>query len=139
MSFDSAPAAKISQRPSLVDETRRPIYVMTWPAAADKTTLDEFRAYFERVVARGERYGTLCDARRWAGLGRKEVRQMAAIIAEYAPRITPLCVQAVVLENDLQRAFLTSVNLFVPPRYPQRVFSRVDNALRWLETELDLR
>lgn len=140
MGFDSVSGKTSGKhetgRRVLVDVSRRPIVVMTWPSVVDDAAFDEFRAYLARAVERGERYGLICDGRGCAGLNRQQLMRMAGIVREYAPRIARLCVAAIVIENDVQRATLKALNLFVPPPYPQRVFASAENAERWLRSEL---
>jgi hypothetical protein len=126
-------------RAPLIDERGRPILVMTWPAKVDDATFDELERFFERATARNERYGLLCDGRLGTGLPRPHLARVTEILARYAPLLGKLTVTAVVVENDVQRMALSAVNLFVPPPYPQRVFSNLQSARQWLEQELELR
>lgn len=118
-----------------IDETQWPLVLARW-TSLEGGTLATFLSRMDAWLARKERFGLLLDSR-GAGAMPPEQRKLvidhmranAALTAQYF-------VQAVVIDNLVQRTLFHAVRLVLPSPFPNRVFREPEAARSWLAEQL---
>jgi hypothetical protein len=121
-----------------LDETQWPLVQARW-TSLEGGTLTAFLKRMDSWLARKERFGLLLDSR-GAGPMPPEQRKLvldhmranAALTAKYF-------VQAVVIDNLVQRTLFHAIRLVFPSPFPNRIFSDPDAARSWLNEQLQAR
>lgn len=115
--------------------------LITWP---EDEVSDESLAWFiadsEARLARRALHVSMHDGVRAGGLSSRQRK----IIAEHTRRVEPLLrdymvAAAIVSRSAVVHGAITAINWLAPPVFPQKVFSRADEAEAWLLAEFERR
>jgi hypothetical protein len=122
----------------VIDQSKWPLVYATWPS--QELSDEAFEAMVMAMSAlskRGERYVVIHDARRAARPTPKQ-RAFAAkqqkLDAERSKRF--IVCTALVVSSPLIASAVTAINWIAPPPFPQKVFSKLDDAEAWASEQL---
>lgn len=118
-----------------IDETTWPFVTICWTGTVEDATLDVFLTRMDVWLARGERFALLIDSRGARGFSPEQRTRLISHMKARASDTARLLVQAIVLDNAIQRTLFQWVNLLFPQPFPSKFFGDVDTARSWLEAE----
>jgi hypothetical protein len=121
-----------------IDEAKWPLVTVRWTGAASDAALREFLVKMNGWLGRGERFGLLLDSRGAKGFSPEQRRLLIGHMKEHAALTRERLVQAIVLDNVIQRTLFYGINLIFSNPFPSKVFGDVDEARDWLRRELGL-
>ncbi len=107
--------------------------VVTPPASVTNEDLDQFFAAYDReVYGRKQRFMTILDLRRCAGMPASQRKKITDRMQNSEQRARVFCAgSALVFESTLLRSLLTAILWVREPATPVRVFATVDEAAQW--------
>jgi len=114
------------------DDSKWPIASVRWTGTLTDRELAEGLAWVDRCVARGERFGILIDGRGAGGMSPEQRNRVIAHMKDRAELNARYLVQAVVMDNLIQRTLYYGIHLLFPSPYPSKVFAQVTTAEAWL-------
>lgn len=114
------------------DDQSWPIVKVRWTGTVTDQAVDAALARIDRYLARGERFGILIDSRGGGGFSPEQRNKVIAHMKSRAERTSRLLVQAVVIDNLIQRTLYYAVRLIMPSPFPSRVFAHPEPAEAWL-------
>lgn len=120
----------------LVDEASWPLVTVTWRDAVDEETMRVFLGRMDGWLARRERFGLVLDSRGAKGVPPEARRLLIAHMKDSAALTAEYLVQAIVLDNLIQRTVFYGINLIFPNPFPSRVFAELGAARDWVLSEL---
>jgi hypothetical protein len=114
------------------DDQSWPIVKARWTGTATDQAVDAALARIDGYLARGERFGLLIDSRGGGGFSPEQRNRVIAHMKSRAEQTSRLLVQAVVIDNLIQRTLYYAVRLIMPSPFPSRVFAHPGPAEAWL-------
>lgn len=119
-----------------IDEAEWPLVTVRWTGTISDAELREFLARMNTWLSRGQRFGLLLDSRDARGFSPEQRRLLIGHMKEHAALTEALLIQAIVLDNLIQRTLFYGINLIFPNPFPSKVFGDADEARAWLRSEL---
>jgi hypothetical protein len=116
-----------------VDETGWPIVTARWTTMKGGD-LGPLLSRMDAWLARGERFGFLLDSRGAGALSPDQRVKILDHMKANAALTKQFLVQAVVIDNLVQRTLFYAVSLVFPHPFPSRVFAEPKAAREWLES-----
>lgn len=120
----------------VVDDGRWPLVFVRWEGSIDDAMLATFLHHLDNWLAREERFGLLIDSRGARGFSPEQRTRVLNHMKSRADRTRRLLVQAVVIDNLIQRTLFQWINLLFPNPFPSKIFAQPDPARQWLEEML---
>lgn len=120
-----------------IDETRWPLVSVRWAGAISDQWMHEFLAKMNEWLARRERFALLLDSRGARGISPESRKLLIGHMKDNAELTARYLVQAIVLDNLMQRTLFYGINLIFPNPFPSKVFADVEEASAWLSSELE--
>lgn len=121
-----------------IDEAAWPLVKVRWDSVVTDTMMHTFLAKMNQWLERGQRFGLLLDSRGAKGLSPDIRKRLIAHMKQNADKTAQYLVQAIVLDNLIQRTLFYGINLVLPNPFPSKVFANPAEAQDWLRRELDL-
>ena len=118
------------------DDRSWPIVKARWAGTVSDRELDAALARMDEYLSRGRRFGLLIDSRGGGGFSPEQRTRVIAHMKRQAHITSRLLVQAVVIDNLIQRTLYYGVRLLFPSPFPSRVFADPKAAEDWLASEL---
>jgi hypothetical protein len=119
-----------------IDEESWPLVVVRWGGVVPDAMVDAFLLRMDAWLERGERFGLLVDSRGAKGLSPEQRARLIGHMKRQAPLTSRLLVQAIVLDNLIQRSLFYGINLIFPNPFPSKVFAEPAAAREWLLMKL---
>jgi hypothetical protein len=119
-----------------LDDRSWPIVKARWSGTVTDRELDAALARMDDYLSREDRYGLLLDSRGAGGFSPEQRNRLLSHMKSRAPLTSRLLVQAVVIDNLIQRTLYYGVRLLLPSPFPSRVFAHPEAAEAWLREEL---
>jgi SpoIIAA-like len=119
-----------------LDEATWPLVTVRWTGVISDATLTEFLARMDAWLRRGQRFALLLDSRGAKGFSPEQRRLLIGHMKQHADLTRQYLVQAIVLDNFIQRTLFYGINLIFPNPFPSKIFGDADEARAWLEREL---
>jgi hypothetical protein len=118
------------------DERSWPIVKTRWSGTSSDRDVDAALARIDDYLSRDQRFGLLIDSRGGGGFSPEQRNRVLAHMKTRASLTSRLLVQAVVIDNLIQRTLYYGVRLLLPSPFPSKVFAHPDTAQAWLGQEL---
>ena len=115
-----------------IDETQWPIVTVRWSGAPSDQEVQRILRQMDQWLARRERFGLLLDSRGASGLSPEQRNEVVGYMKQHASLTAPFLVQAIVIDNLIQRTLFYGINLIFPNQFESKVFSDPASARRWL-------
>jgi hypothetical protein len=122
-----------------VDESHWPLVEVRWLDVASDPELAEFLAMLDRWLARGVPFGLLLDSRGAQGLSSEQRKLVLATMKRTADLTGRHLVQAIVIDNPIQRALYFAMAWAFAMPFPSKAFGDLDAARAWLKVQVDAR
>ena len=119
-----------------IDEAAWPLVRVRWDGAVSDSMIDTFLARMNEWLERGERFALLLDSRGAKGMSPEQRNRVIGHMKQNAARTARCLVQAIVLDNVIQRTLFYGINVIFPNPFPSKVFADPDEAEAWLRAEL---
>jgi hypothetical protein len=119
-----------------IDEASWPVVTVRWNGAVTDSMLHEFLSKMDNWLERRERFALLLDSRGARGLSPEQRKRLIEHMKGHAAQTQSYLVQAIVLDNFMQRTLFFGINLIFPNPFPSRIFADPSEARSWLEREL---
>lgn len=116
-----------------VDETGWPIVTARW-TTLEGGDVEPLLKRMDAWLARRERFGFLLDSRGARALSPDQRVKVLEHMKANAALTQKYLVQAVVIDNLVQRTLFYAVSLLFPHPFPSRVFAEPAAARQWLES-----
>lgn len=123
--------------PLQIDESEWPLVVVRWEGELTDGEVDGILAAMGRWLTREERFGLLLDSRGGGGLSPEQRTNVIAYMKREAERTALWLVQAMVIDNLIQRTVFYGINLVFPNRFSSKVFADPQSARAWLRSNLE--
>jgi SpoIIAA-like len=120
-----------------IDEAGWPVVTVRWSGLVTDAMLQEFLSKMDRWLERRERFALLLDSRGAKGFSPEQRKRLIHHMKQHAALTTPYLVQAIVLDNPMQRTLFYGINLIFPNPFPSKVFADPAEARSWLGRELE--
>jgi hypothetical protein len=120
-----------------VDATEWPIVFVRWEGELSEAGLIAALGRMDEFLAREERFGVLVDMREGSGFSPEQRALLLQHMKANAALTAKYLVQAVVVDNLLQRTLFYAVSLLFPSPAPSRIFSEPAAARAWLRSMLE--
>jgi hypothetical protein len=118
------------------DDEGWPIVKARWSGASTDREVDAALARIDHYLSREQRFGLLIDSRGGGGFSPEQRNRVLTHMKARAELTSRLLIQAVVIDNLLQRTLYYGVRLLLPNPFPSKVFAQTDTAEAWLRQEL---
>jgi hypothetical protein len=119
-----------------VDETAWPIVTVRWVGIPSDSTLTTFLGCMDRWLAKEQRFGLLMDTRSGGGLSPEQRVRVLGHMKAQASLTAKYYVQAMVIDNVVQRTLFYGINVIFKNPFPSKIFAEPEPARSWLEAEL---
>ena len=119
-----------------VDDSGWPLVKVRWLGAPQDTEIKSFLSRMDLWLARGQRFGLLVDSRGGQGLSPEQRRAIMDHMKAHSDSSSKYLVQAVVMDNLVQRTLYYAIHLVSPFPFTTRGFAAEDEAWSWLKAEL---
>jgi hypothetical protein len=119
-----------------IDEAGWPLVKVRWDGAVSDSMIDSFLARMNEWLERGERFALLLDSRGAKGMSPEQRNRVIAHMKQNAARTAQCLVQAIVLDNLIQRTLFYGINVIFPNPFPSKVFADPAEAEAWLRAQL---
>jgi hypothetical protein len=119
-----------------IDDRSWPIVKARWSGTSSDRDVDAALSRIDEYLRRDGRFGLLIDSRGGGGFSPEQRNRVLAHMKARAQLTSRLLVQAVVIDNLLQRTLYYGVRLLLPSPFPSKVFAQPDAAEAWLRLEL---
>ncbi len=123
--------------PAPIDEAAWPLVTVRWTGVISDATLREFLDKMDAWLSRGERFGLLLDSRGAKGFSPEQRQLLIGHMKQHAALTAQHLVQAIVLDNFMQRTLFYGINLIFPNPFPSKVFGDLAEARAWIRSELE--
>jgi hypothetical protein len=120
-----------------IDESGWPVIRVRWEDVVTEAMMNEFLSKMDGWLRRGERFALLLDSRGAKGLSPEIRKRLIGHMKEHAALTERLLIQAIVLDNLIQRTVFYGINLIFPNPFPSKIFADPNEARSWLERELE--
>lgn len=120
-----------------IDEAAWPLVKVRWDGAVTDSMVDTFLARMDEWLQRGERFGLLLDSRGAKGMSPEQRNRLIGHMKRNADTTSKCLVQAIVLDNLIQRTLFYGINLIFPNPFPSKIFADPVEAEAWLRGQLD--
>jgi len=114
------------------DERGWPLVKVRWSSTVTDQAVEAALSRMDGYLARGERFGLLIDSRGAGGFSPEQRNRVLAHMKSRADATARWLVQAVVIDNLIQRTLYYAVHLFFPSPFPSQVFAAPEAAEAWL-------
>jgi stage II sporulation SpoAA-like protein len=114
------------------DDQSWPIVKSRWSGTVTDHDVDAMLARIDGYLARQQRFGLLIDSRGGGGLSPEQRQRVLAHMKRQAQLTARWLVQAVVIDNLVQRTLYYGFRLLMPPPFPSKVFADILAAEAWL-------
>ena len=121
-----------------IDETQWPLVTARW-TNLEGGTIAAFLTRMDAWLGRKERFGLLLDSRGAGAVPPEQRKLVLDHMRANAPLTSKYFVQAVVIDNLVQRTLFHAIRLVFPNPFPSRIFSDPEAARRWLNEQLQVR
>jgi hypothetical protein len=118
------------------DDRSWPIVKARWSGTSSDRDVDAALGRIDAYLSRDERFGLLIDSRGGGGFSPEQRNRVLAHMKARGQLTSRLLVQAVVIDNLIQRTLYYGVRLLLPSPFPSKVFAHPDAAEAWLQREL---
>jgi hypothetical protein len=118
------------------DDRSWPIVKARWAGTSSDRDVDAALGRIDEYLNREERFGLLIDSRGGGGFSPEQRNRVLTHMKARAPLTSRLLVQAVVIDNLIQRTLYYGVRLLLPSPFPSKVFGHPEAAEAWLRREL---
>lgn len=118
------------------DDEGWPIVKTRWSGTVTDRDVDAALARIDGYLGRQQRFGLLIDSRGGGGLSPEQRNRVLAHMKARTELTSRLLVQAVLIDNLIQRTLYYAVRLLLPSPFPSKVFSQPDPAEAWLREEV---
>jgi hypothetical protein len=118
------------------DERSWPIVKTRWSGTASDRDVDAASSRVDEYSSREERFGLLIDSRGGGGFSPEQRNRVLAHMKARAELTSRLLVQAVAIDNLIQRTLYYGLRLLLPSPFPSKVFAHPEAAEAWLRHEL---
>lgn len=119
------------------DDHRWPIVKIRWSGTVTDRDVKAALACIDGYLGRGQRFGLLIDSRGGGGFSPEQRNQVLAHMKLKSAMTARLLVQAVVIDNLIQRTLYYGVRLLFPSPFPNRAFAELEAAQAWLESVIE--
>lgn len=118
------------------DDRSWPIVKARWSGTSSDRDVDGALSRIDEYLSREERFGLLIDSRGGGGFSPEQRNRVLAHMKARTPLTSRLLVQAVLIDNLIQRTLYYGVRLLLPSPFPSKVFAHEAAAEAWLRREL---
>jgi hypothetical protein len=118
------------------DDQNWPAVTARWSGTVTDRDLDGALARIDEYLERGQRFGLLIDSRGGGGFSPEQRHRLLAHMKLRSQLTARLLVQAVVIDNLIQRTLYYGVRMLFPTPFPSRAFGELEAAQTWLESEI---
>jgi hypothetical protein len=119
-----------------IDEAAWPLVKVRWDGTVTDGMVDTFLAKMDEWLQRGECFGLLLDSRGAKGMSPEQRNRLIGHMKRNADRTSKCLVQAIVLDNLIQRTLFYGINVIFPSPFPSKLFADPVEAEAWLRSEL---
>jgi hypothetical protein len=119
-----------------IDDRSWPIVKTRWSGTATDRDVEAALRRIDEYLSRDERFGLLIDSRGGGGFSPEQRNRVLAHMKARAELTSRLLVQAVAIDNLIQRTLYYGVRLLLPSPFPSKVFAHPEAAEAWLRHEL---
>ena len=116
------------------DDLSWPIVKARWSGTVTDQAVEAALSRVDAYLARGERFGLLIDSRGGGGFSPEQRNRVLSHMKARAEVTARLLVQAVVIDNLIQRTLYYALHLFFRSPFPSQVFADTEAAEAWLES-----
>jgi hypothetical protein len=125
-----------AEMPAPIDESEWPLVIVRWEGSISDATLNAFVLQMDVWLRAGERFALLIDSRGARGLSPEQRTRLIGHMKRQAELTAEFLVQAIVLDNLMQRTLFWGINLVFPNPFPSKVFAEPSAARAWLLARL---
>lgn len=118
------------------DERSWPIVKARWSGTVTDAEVDAALARMDEYLGRQRRFGLLIDSRGGGGFSPEQRNRVLSHMKTRAHLTSRLLVQAVLIDNLIQRTLYYGVRLLLPSPFPSKVFAHPNAAEAWLKQVL---
>jgi hypothetical protein len=122
--------------PASYDDSQWPKVEVRWTGVVTDGELTDFLQRMDVWLRRSVPFSLLLDSRGAWGLDSAQRKRVVEAMHESSAQTGALLVQAVVLDNPIQRALYFAVLWAFPMPFPSKTFGDVEAARLWLEVQL---
>ena len=122
-----------------IDEGTWPLVTVRWHGPISDAALREFLTKFDGWLARRERFALLLDSRGAKGMSPEGRKLVIGHMKDHAALTAQYLIQAIVLDNLMQRTLFYGINLIFPNPFPSKIFADVGEARAWALRKLESR
>ncbi|HTV22429.1 MAG TPA: STAS/SEC14 domain-containing protein [Polyangiaceae bacterium] len=120
------------------DDAGWPIVKTRWSGTVTDRDVDAALVRVDDYLSRERRFGLLIDSRGGGGLSPEQRNRVLSHMKARTQLTSRLLVQAVLIDNLIQRTLYYAVRLLLPSPFPSKVFTHPEPAEAWLRVELGL-
>lgn len=120
-----------------IDESEWPLVVVRWEGELGDAEVEGIFTHMDHWLVREQRFGLLIDSRGGGGLSPEQRGRVIEYMKREAPRTELWLVQAMVIDNLVQRTLFYGINLIFPNKFLSKVFADPASARAWLLGCLD--
>jgi stage II sporulation SpoAA-like protein len=114
------------------DDRSWPIVKARWSGTVGDQDVDAMLSRVNTYFARQQRFGLLIDSRGGGGLSPEQRQRVLAHMKQQAHLTSRWLVQAVVIDNLIQRTLYYAFRLLMPTPFPSKAFADIQSAEAWL-------
>jgi hypothetical protein len=118
------------------DDRKWPIVTVRWSGTVTDRDLDGALARIDEYLRRERRFGFLIDSRGGGGFSPEQRQRVLAHMKRESQLTARFVVQAVVIDNLIQRTLYYGIRMLFPPPFPSKAFADIEAAQAWLESEI---
>ena len=116
------------------DDRAWPIVKARWSGTVTDRDVEAALSRVDGYLGRNERFGLLIDSRGGGGFSPDQRNRVLAHMKRQSHVTASLLVQAVVIDNLIQRTLYYAVHLLFPSPFPSKVFADPAAAEAWLRS-----
>jgi hypothetical protein len=121
------------------DDQHWPIVKARWSGTVTDQDLDACLSRIDAYLARQERFGLLIDSRGGGGFSPEQRNRVLVHMKRQAHATARWLVQAVVIDNLIQRTLYYGLRLLMPSPFPNKAFADPQAAEAWLDEAVTAR
>jgi len=118
------------------DDRSWPIVKTRWSGTVADRDVDAALSRIDDYLTRDQRFGLLIDSRGGGGFSPEQRNRVLSHMKSRSHLTSRLLVQAVVIDNLIQRTLYYGVRLLLPSPFPSKVFAHPGSAEAWLMQEV---
>ncbi len=118
------------------DDRGWPVVKARWSGTSSDRDVDSALGRIDEYLSRADRFGLLIDSRGGGGFSPEQRNRVLGHMKARAQLTSRLLVQAVVIDNLIQRTLYYGVRLLLPSPFPSKVFANPEAGEAWLRHEL---